>query len=154
MIQYTEFTAYAAILAGAPPMVLQKSMVVRHQQTWKLREHHLIGSDSSHSDSGIDMDLDNAEPLSAGDPLRSYFPTGTQIKESRRGVEVREPGAKQVLCYHRASLLADKIKQGDVIAKFAVLDIILTGEVSETHIDSFIFLSYKSGLGPFGVGLV
>lgn len=124
-------------------MVLQKSMVVRHQQTWKIREHHLIGPDSSHSDSGIDMDLDHIEPLSSGDPLRSYFPTRTQIQESRGGVEVREPGAKEVLYYRRASLLAEKMKNGDGTTKYAVLDIILTGEVSQTRLNQFLCLAYE-----------
>ncbi|TDL26798.1 hypothetical protein BD410DRAFT_825292 [Rickenella mellea] len=39
---YTEFTSYAALLSGAPPSILQKSLIAQHRQTWKLREHHLV----------------------------------------------------------------------------------------------------------------
>ncbi|KAJ6625941.1 hypothetical protein B0H10DRAFT_1999553 [Mycena sp. CBHHK59/15] len=73
---YTEFTAYAALLQGAPPPILQKSVIVRHRQTWKLREHHFTSSGDS-----------SPHPLSPGDPLRAYFPTGTHISESREGLE-------------------------------------------------------------------
>jgi hypothetical protein len=89
---YTEFTAYAALLGGAPPTIIQKSVVGRHQQTWKLREHHLLVADPSGSDSGIDMDIDQVLPLRAGDPLRAYFPTGTQIREHRDGLTVQDSG--------------------------------------------------------------
>ncbi|KAJ8073012.1 hypothetical protein PM082_019880 [Marasmius tenuissimus] len=119
LFTYTEFTAYAALLQGAPPQLLQRSLVVRHRQTWKLREHHLIPSDSSRSDSGIGLeDGDNIEPLSAGDPLRSYFPTGTFIREHSWGIEVREPH-KELLEYRRAA---------PGTSKSSVVDIIITGE--------------------------
>ncbi|KAF8999854.1 hypothetical protein BDQ17DRAFT_1360555, partial [Cyathus striatus] len=86
LFTYTEFTAYAALLAGAPPPVLQKSMVL----------------------------------LGAGDPLRSYFPTGTQITEHRDGIEVREPGSCEPIRYRRP--LASACRSA------AVLDVIVTGE--------------------------
>ncbi|TFK36576.1 hypothetical protein BDQ12DRAFT_654308 [Crucibulum laeve] len=129
LFTYTEFTAYAALLAGASPNILQKSVVVRHQQTWKLREHHLLVADASRSDSGIGLDMDNTEPLPAGDPLRSYFPTGTILKEDRDGIEVREGEKKPALRYQRASpgstsCGVDSQDKG----KSAVLDIIITGE--------------------------
>ncbi|KAF8889100.1 hypothetical protein BD779DRAFT_1611184 [Infundibulicybe gibba] len=93
LFTYTEFTAYAALLSGAPPLTLQKSMVVRHRQTWKLREHHLISSTPAQ---GFDCSTspDVPGPLPAGDPLRSYFPTGTQIREHQDGIDVQEPGGK------------------------------------------------------------
>ncbi|KAJ7938462.1 hypothetical protein B0H13DRAFT_1943151 [Mycena leptocephala] len=82
--QYTEFTAYAALLQGAPPPILQKSVIVRHRQTWKLREHHFVVG---------------TEPV----PSR-VFPTGTQIIESRDGVEVRDPNRPTELRYYRSAL--------------------------------------------------
>lgn len=100
-------------------------MVVRHRQTWKLREHHLLAPDPSRSDSGIDLEGDNVDPLSAGDPLRSYFPTGTLIKEHRYGIEVHEPGSNEVLNYQRASLVAQQSHDGSYVQ-----DIIITGEVN------------------------
>ncbi|KAF8628574.1 hypothetical protein AX17_005970 [Amanita inopinata Kibby_2008] len=124
---YTEFTAYAALLAGAPPNILHKSMVVRHRQTWKLREHHLLGPNSSIPDSGVEMDTgaaDMSKSLSPGDPLRSYFPMGTQITEHRDGVHIREPGRRQVLHYQRSSVALHK----GVGARPHVKDIIITGE--------------------------
>ncbi|KAF9262007.1 hypothetical protein L218DRAFT_960614 [Marasmius fiardii PR-910] len=123
LFTYTEFTAYASLLQGDPPSTLQKSLVVRHRQTWKLREHHLVvssDSDSSRSDYGIGMDdtTDPVQLLSAGDPLRSYFPTGTNIREHEWGVEVREP-LKGPLHYRHAD-------QETLNAR--VLDIVITGE--------------------------
>ncbi|KAF8879008.1 hypothetical protein CPB85DRAFT_1567699 [Mucidula mucida] len=110
---YTEFGAYAELLGGAAPTILTKSMVVKHRQTWKLREHHLL------LDSPTNDDEDRA-PLSAGDPLRSYFATGTRVTENASGVEVQEPGANP-LFYKRATSLQDDNQA-------AVRDIILTGE--------------------------
>ncbi|ESK93284.1 hypothetical protein Moror_14547 [Moniliophthora roreri MCA 2997] len=114
MFTYTEFAAYVALLQGAPPPLLQRSLVVRHRQTWKLREHHLISSDPSH----------NAEPLPAGDPLRSYFPTGTSIREHDWGVEVKQP-YKDPVHYQRA---AKNSPSRSEIGKTNVIDIIITGE--------------------------
>ncbi|KAK0440161.1 hypothetical protein EV421DRAFT_812487 [Armillaria borealis] len=117
---YTEFTAYAALLSGAPPPVLQKSLVVKHRQTWKLREHHLLATEPV-TDSSVPTSIDDFDPLSPGDPLRSYFPTGTHIKEDRDGLEVREPGGKEPLYYKRACFLQPDEQRH-------VCDIIITGE--------------------------
>ncbi|KAJ7699321.1 hypothetical protein B0H17DRAFT_306909 [Mycena rosella] len=138
---YTEFTAYAALLQGAPPPILQKSVIVRHRQTWKLREHHFVvgtGATSSvpvHSrqgpDLGIDGDVGHDNPLSAGDPLRAYFPTGTHLIETRDGLEVRDPNRPTELRYRRAPGLTrgKGDEHGDDVPPPAqVQDIIITGE--------------------------
>ncbi len=125
--QYTEFTAYAALLAGAAPPVIQKSVVGRHQQTWKLREHHLVVNDPADSDSGIDVtESDRVIPFRGGDPLRSYFPTGTQIIERRDGLRVQNPANDQEFTYQRHSFSDLDEQNADQI----VQDIIITGEVS------------------------
>ncbi|KAG6864647.1 hypothetical protein C0993_008675 [Termitomyces sp. T159_Od127] len=157
--QYTEFMAYAALLGGGEPHVVQGSMVVQHRQTWKLFEHHLPASDPGSSsnpdsdhDSGVGLDCgrrcqrererdcgrenetgngnenenenenasDGAAPLPPGDPLRSHFPTGTQICETRDGIDVRLPGREGVLRYRRASALRGAAP---------VRDVVITGEV-------------------------
>uniref|UniRef100_A0A8H8CFX1 Uncharacterized protein n=1 Tax=Psilocybe cubensis TaxID=181762 RepID=A0A8H8CFX1_PSICU len=123
---YTEFTAYAAMLAGASPTVIQKGVVGRHQQTWKLREHHLLAFEHSDSDSGIDMDVDSVTPLRAGDPLRSYFPIGTQIREHREGLTVQGSGSSQVRRYVRASASDSRSNLDEPGPR--VQDIIITGE--------------------------
>lgn len=126
--QYTEFTAYAALLGGASPHVLQKSVVARHQQTWKLREYHLIASDASNSDSGIDLDMDsNVEPLPSGDPLRSYFPNGTHIKEDREGLSILVPHRSRSVRYERASRITSQYSKRRREGKVA--DVIIMGEV-------------------------
>lgn len=128
--QYTEFTAYAALLAGASPPVIQKSVVGRHQQTWKLREHHLVVNDPADSDSGIDVtESDRVIPLRGGDPLRSYFPTGTQIIERRDGLRVQNPADDQEFTYQRHSF-SEMHKQNARQTDATVQDIIITGEVS------------------------
>ncbi|CAA7262021.1 unnamed protein product [Cyclocybe aegerita] len=143
---YSEFTAYAALLAGAPPVILQKSAVGKHQQTWKLREHHLLAADddTSGSDSGIELDRYDVRqgksteagmtPLRAGDPLRSYFPTGAQIREGRDGLVVQESSDSnaRVLRYQRASCAERKRNVGVEVLEEEqsrkVVDIIITGE--------------------------
>ncbi|KAG6833397.1 hypothetical protein H0H87_007382 [Tephrocybe sp. NHM501043] len=122
-IKYTEFTAYASLLSGGQPQVIQRSMAVRHRQTWKLREHHLLASKASLSVPSNDDNSDSIQPLPAGDPLRSYFPTGTQIRESRGGINVHVPNKGEILRYRRASTLCGENGGG-----VPVLDIIITGE--------------------------
>ncbi|KAF5353489.1 hypothetical protein D9756_007959 [Leucocoprinus leucothites] len=124
---YTEFTAYAALLGGAPPHVLQKSVIARHQQTWKLREYHLVTPDISSSDSGIDLDMDlNIVPLPAGDPLRSYFPNGTHIKEDREGITVLAPHRSGSIRYQRAPRNIPHPSKREEAKKVA--DVIIMGE--------------------------
>ncbi|KAJ7756335.1 hypothetical protein B0H16DRAFT_1721931 [Mycena metata] len=125
---YTEFTAYAALLRGAPPPVLQKSVIVRHRQTWKLREHHfVVNSDSTSPEDEVAADTN---PLSAGDPLRAYFPFGTQIIETRDGLEVRDPNRLAELRYYRPASISkeQKDKLADKGPQGQVQDIIITGE--------------------------
>ncbi|KAJ7456988.1 hypothetical protein FB451DRAFT_599828 [Mycena latifolia] len=139
---YTEFTAYAALLQGAPPPILQKSVIVRHRQTWKLREHHFVvgngtpssvslpADNSRHAAPGLGVDS-NANPLSAGDPLRAYFPTGTHIIETRDGLEVRDPNRPAELRYYRApgpNIPAKDHDDGHDGPPAQVQDIIITGE--------------------------
>ncbi|KAJ3569108.1 hypothetical protein NP233_g5270 [Leucocoprinus birnbaumii] len=124
---YTEFTAYAALLGGAPPHVLQKSVVARHHQTWKLREHHLEVSDISSSDSGVDLGMDsNVVPLPAGDPLRSFFPNGTHIKEDRDGITIHTPHRSGSIRYQRVPHLTPHSSKRKEIKKVA--DVIIMGE--------------------------
>ncbi|KAF8626660.1 hypothetical protein AX15_004751 [Amanita polypyramis BW_CC] len=123
---YTEFAAYAALLAGAPPNILHKSMVVRHRQTWKLREYHLLDEASlSNPSNEMNEDTDYPQSLSPGDPLHSYLPVGTKIEEGRDRLHVQEPGKRHILQYHRASSHVTR-KSGDALPD--VKDIIITGE--------------------------
>ncbi|KAJ7161048.1 hypothetical protein C8R46DRAFT_1164646 [Mycena filopes] len=125
---YTEFTAYAALLQGAPPPVLQKSVIVRHRQTWKLREHHFVVGTGPVSGPDEALPAD-AHPLSAGDPLRAYFPFGTHIVETREGLEVRDPTRPAELRYYRSpSSKKGKDKLVDEESLGQVQDIIITGE--------------------------
>jgi hypothetical protein len=128
---YTEFTAYAALLQGAPPPILQKSVIVRHRQTWKLREHHFVVSTRSVPvDAAAAVDS-HGHPLSAGDPLRAYFPTGTHIIETRDGLEVRDPNRPTELRYYRSTMgsnVSSTNGKHDNEPQVQVQDIIITGE--------------------------
>ena len=119
------------MLEGAPPNVIQRTVVGRHQQTWKLREHHLVAADTfSDSDSGIELDFDNTatvKSLNPGDPLDAYFPAGAQFKEYRDGLTVQEPGCDRALRYRRFSTIEAQKRDNDDVAY--VQDIIITGEV-------------------------
>jgi len=119
---YTEFAVYAALLDGAPPSVIQESYVRRHQQTWKLREHHLVTTDNSDADSGIDLDLDTV--LTSGDPLNSYFQAGTKLTEYWDGLTVREPDCNRAHRYQRIFSIEAQKHNSDP----HVQDIIITGE--------------------------
>ena len=124
------------MLGGAPPNVIQRSCVGRHQQTWKLREHLLFTTDSSSdSDSGIELDIDSSSAntvnsLNPGDPLDAYFPSGTDIKEYRDGLIVKEPGCDRPLRYQRFSANEVRSKR-DIDDVACVQDIIITGEVGD-----------------------
>lgn len=84
--------------------------------------------DSSDSDSGIELDLDNktVDSLNPGDPLDAYFPVGTQIEEYRDGLTVQEPGCDRALRYERI-----EAQKRDVDDEAFVQDIIITGEVGQ-----------------------
>ena len=118
------------MLDGAPPNAIQKSSVGCHQQTWKLREYHLVAIDGSGSDSGVDMDVDIVDPLNPGEPLHSYISIGTRLKEHRDGLIVQEAGCNQVLRYQRASSTKAQEHDSDVVPY--VQDIIITGEVGRS----------------------
>jgi len=122
---YTEFEAYDALLLGAPPNVIQRTVVGRHQQAWKLREYHLVTIDVSGSDSGIELDLDTVKSLNPGDSLDAFFPAGTEIKEYRNVLTVQEPGC-DTLRYQRTSTVEAQKRDTDAVAY--VKDIIITGE--------------------------
>ncbi|XP_006455662.1 hypothetical protein AGABI2DRAFT_210129 [Agaricus bisporus var. bisporus H97] len=120
---YTEFAAYAALLGGAPPLILQKSLVAAHQQTWKLREYHLMRP----AVPGTDLQLDaNAEPLPSGNPLRSYFPDGTHIKEDSEGLVVLAPNRNHSVRYQRSShTTPENLKRR---CENNIVDVIIMGE--------------------------
>ncbi|KAI0946302.1 hypothetical protein AcV7_010314 [Taiwanofungus camphoratus] len=93
LFTYTDFTAYAALLSGASPTVLERSLVAQHPQLWKLHEYHLYASEED--DAGAYGA--GADPMSPGNPLRGYIPNGAQLHEGPSGLEVREPGRKPVV---------------------------------------------------------
>lgn len=102
--------------------------MARHHQTWKLREYHLTAWNLSDPDTSLVLDLDsNLIPLPAGDPLRSFFPTGTHIKEDREGLTVRTPQRSGSLRYQRASRINVHNSKRKEAKKMA--DVILMGEV-------------------------
>ncbi|KAI0248930.1 hypothetical protein BJV78DRAFT_1276360 [Lactifluus subvellereus] len=102
LFTYTEFTAYAELLSGAPPPTLNKSVVARHQQTWRLHEYHLLlPSDVDEQDAAALDDDPQYKPLSPGDPLRAYLPSGLSYEYKRNGISVYEPGREADTFYHR-----------------------------------------------------
>lgn len=107
------------LLGGGPPGIIQRSVLGRHQHTWKLREYHLLGAEGKDTDSGVNLGIDDT-PLPAGDPLRSHFPTGAQLTETRDGVTVHDTQTGRVYQYTKSS-------PGSNVP---VRDIIITGEVN------------------------
>ena len=138
------------MLDGAPPDIIQRSVVGRHQQTWKLREHHLVTTDGSGSDSGIDLELDTVKPVNPGDPLNSYFPSGTQFKEHRDGLTVhwQEAGCNRALRYQRISSIEAQKLDGDAVSY--VQDIVMTGEVGTRSSIALNLLNALQGHSAWG----
>jgi hypothetical protein len=78
--------------------------------------------------SDIDPDIDSTvEPLPSGDPLRAFFPHGTNIKEDREGLIVLAPGWSNSVRYQRTSRNASQIRQHK--SGKTVIDVIIMGEV-------------------------
>ncbi|RDX47668.1 hypothetical protein OH76DRAFT_1405740 [Lentinus brumalis] len=117
LFTYTEFTAYAALLSGAPPTVLQRSLVAHHPHLWKLREHHLYASDEPGTTSDV-------WSISPGNPLRGYIPNGSQVRETSEGLEIKEPGQADAVLYRSWSSLQTEDKK----PKGKLVDIFVTGE--------------------------
>ncbi|EKM52375.1 uncharacterized protein PHACADRAFT_260696 [Phanerochaete carnosa HHB-10118-sp] len=130
---YTEFTSYAALLSGAPPSVLQRSLVAQHSQTIKVREWHFVAPAADHdNDHDHDADADapmlllhgdhEQRPLGPGNPSRGYVPDGIEIHEGSDRLELVLPGHKRPVVYHA---WASVRKQG---LQARVQDVFLTGE--------------------------
>ncbi|CCM00712.1 uncharacterized protein FIBRA_02752 [Fibroporia radiculosa] len=112
LFTYTEFTSYAALLSGASPSVLERSLVAQHPQLWKIREHHLYVDDYDDSSgmSVLDPVADAEAPVSAspkastgtripraGCALCAYIPSGTELHEGPDSLEVRELGQEPLV---------------------------------------------------------
>lgn len=107
--QYTEFTSYAALLAGAAPQTLQASLIAQHRQTWKLREHHLLADVPFADTSSWSTDSDSADaadgqgrgeglhptPLPEGEALRAHLPPSDllAVTETPEGVALSLPSS-------------------------------------------------------------
>lgn len=125
---YTEFTAYAALLSGAPPAVLQRSLVAQHRQTWKLREYHLL--EDSLSEEGLHDVIPShskVTSLAAGNPSRGYIPNGTQIHESGDELIIHDPTQPEPIVYHSWTSIRKNAKK-DETGRAKVKDVFITGE--------------------------
>ncbi|KAL5525167.1 hypothetical protein ACEPAF_9036 [Sanghuangporus sanghuang] len=83
---YTEFHSFANLLAGAWPSKLQDILVAQHNQTWRLREYHLLASPSSQtrytapSVSELNGTTEDPVPLPVGDAILAHIPDGVAIR--------------------------------------------------------------------------
>jgi hypothetical protein len=119
------------LLSGAPPPTLNKSLVARHQQTWRLHEYHLLlPSDVDESDTAAAVPEDpQYKPLSPGDPLRAYLPSGLSYEHKHGGIRVYEPGREVDTFYHRCP----EPEQVTSAYTKRVREILIAGEVREYH---------------------
>ncbi|KAH8114869.1 hypothetical protein DFH11DRAFT_1590149 [Phellopilus nigrolimitatus] len=101
---YTEFQSFAALLSGVPPSRLQDCIIAQHNQTWRIREHHLLGppSSSSSSSSSVTQSSTNLKvlepgsaesPLPPGDPIFAYIPDGASVAETPAGLTISLPSS-------------------------------------------------------------
>ncbi|KAH9943910.1 hypothetical protein B0H21DRAFT_709738 [Amylocystis lapponica] len=113
LFTYTDFAAYAALLSGASPAVLQRSRVAQHPHLWKVREYHLLAP--TEDEHGAPR-----APLAPGSPLRGYVSMNADVRESSAGLEISEPGRREPVVYAR---YAGAAQQGRTVR-----DVILVGE--------------------------
>ena len=112
----------AALLSGAPPSILQRSLVAQHRQTIKVREWHFLEPE------GHPLD-ENRHPLGPGNPSRGYVPDGIELHEYSDKLEVVRIGQRRPITYYSTAAAA---KMG---ALGRVCDIFLTGEVPSVPAD-------------------
>ncbi|KZV63420.1 hypothetical protein PENSPDRAFT_745672 [Peniophora sp. CONT] len=123
LFTYTDFTAYAALLAGAPPIKLFQSIVARHQQTFRLREYHYLGADDA---DGMNNNASGAGPLSLGDPLRAFLPSGLRLQVAGSSLLAEEAGRTEPVQY----VLAPPAEGAGLDSGYAsrVQDVLIIGE--------------------------
>lgn len=87
---------------------MNKSLVARHNQTWRLHEYHLLlPPDLDESAEGARvLEHPRYKPLSPGDLLRAYLPHGLTVEQDHDdndnvGLRVYEPGRVADTFYHR-----------------------------------------------------
>ncbi|KAL1664616.1 hypothetical protein GGF50DRAFT_54462 [Schizophyllum commune] len=120
LFTYTEFTSYARLLAGAPPNTLQRSIVVRHRQTWKLREYHLQLPPDGPASFGARVPL--------GSPLRSHVPRDVRMEEDEDGLTVTDAN-ERVYRYARPKAGDEgSTRTEDGASRGPICDIIIVGE--------------------------
>ena len=116
--QYTEFTSYAALLSGAAPAILHRSLVAQHRQTLKIQEWHLVEDEDESIPSRV-------RPLRPGNACRGYIPDELKVHEVGDTLELTELGGKEPLVYRSWA----SIRRSGLRCK--VLDTFLTGQVRE-----------------------
>lgn len=127
-----EFSTFAAMLSGANPTALQRSLVIRHEQKWKLREYYLYSSSPS-------------DPLSEGDPLRAWLPVEATFNPLLNGdLDVWDPIAGVSITY--TSKDSNSIGEGE---GGEVKDVLITGEGHSSWGDFFLFGRVRPSDGFF-----
>ena len=96
--------------------MLHRALVARHQQTWNIREYHLlVPEDEEDGKAGLTSTTNSVHgrpdpyrPLNTGNPLRASLPMGVDIRAQggeQERLEVRDPGRREVLIYMRCPSL-------------------------------------------------
>ena len=118
------------MLSGAPPPTLNKSLVARHNQTWRLHEYHLLLPEDlgESAEAAEALEDPRYKPLSPGDPLRAYLPHGLAVEQDHEidGIRVHEPGRAADTFYHRCPA------PEQITAEYAkrIREILIKGQVS------------------------
>jgi hypothetical protein len=130
------------MLSGAPPPTLNKSLVARHNQTWRLHEYHLLLPEHlGESAEGADaLEDPRYKPLSPGDPLRAYLPHGLAVEQDHEndGIRVHEPGRVADTFYHRCP------EPEQITAEYAkrIREILIKGQVSAHQQPSYVLFLF------------
>ena len=80
-------------------------------------------------------DGDGVRPLPGGDPLRSYFPNDTRLRETKDGLMVQYSGSPDTLHYRSAGDSQQFLQSGEMRLR----DVIIIGEVGSCVSVGFLF---------------
>lgn len=94
----------------------------------------MVDANAAYSAYGNIPNPASVNPLGGGDPLKAYFPDGTQIYDRTDAIEIREPGRRESLFYHRAEIVdvASSLPRNESSSEEEVRDVIIIGEVSRS----------------------
>jgi hypothetical protein len=122
---------YTAIIIGAPPSFLERSVTAQHRQTWRLQEHHLLRAAGDGTERVATAAFATASQADGHSAFTGYFAPESRIAQpngSSHTLEVAGP-EQQTIVYHTWTEHG-YVGAEDIGSDLEVVDIIVTGQAS------------------------